>query len=242
MNHVETFPSETDLADALARRWLDHVAHPRPAAHYFAALSGGRIARTFFTAIARQSKSNPEILDPVHFFWADERCVPPTDPESNFRAAHELMLGPLAIPPHRVHRIRGEIDPPKAAAEASLDLAQTIPSENSPVLDIVFLGLGEDGHVASLFPGERPEATQSKEIYRAVTASKPPPSRITINYEIIARARNVWVLISGPDKEVALKQSLMPEGRTPLARVLKMRQHTLIFTDFPVRPDSSKSI
>jgi len=95
----------------------------------------------------------------------------------------------------------------------------------------VFLGMGEEGHVASLFPGEPEEIAASPAVYRPVTVPKPPPRRITLGYPAIRAARQVWVLAAGPGKAPALRQSLDPAGNTPLARVLKERRHTCILTD-----------
>ena len=91
--------------------------------------------------------------------------------------------------------------------------------------------MGEDGHVASLFPGDQ-EAIESQAVYRAVTGPKPPPRRITLGYRALAAAREVWVLASGEGKKEALKNSLADGGDTPLARVLQSRKNTKIFTDF----------
>jgi len=102
-----------------------------------------------------------------------------------------------------------------------------------PVLDLVILGMGEDGHVASLFPGETEEVIKSEAVYRAVTAVKPPPRRITLGYAAIVAAREVWVIAAGAGKEGALKESFSPRGKTPLARVLGQRAQTRVLTDIP---------
>jgi len=99
------------------------------------------------------------------------------------------------------------------------------------VLDLVLLGMGEDGHVASLFPGEAEDVMNSSAVYRAVTASKPPPRRISLGYGALVAAREVWMLASGSGKETALRESLSPTGATPLARLLRARGRTRIFTD-----------
>ena len=103
--------------------------------------------------------------------------------------------------------------------------------QGQPELDLVFLGMGEDGHVASLFPKDT-EALETPAVYRAVTGPKPPPRRITLGYPALAAAREVWVLASGLGKQEVLQSSLAPSGDTPLARVLKSRSNTEIFTDF----------
>ncbi|PAW81687.1 MAG: 6-phosphogluconolactonase [Pedosphaera sp. Tous-C6FEB] len=197
------------------------------------ALSGGRIAKDFFSAVARQAKERGQSLTQVHFFWADERCVPPDHAESNYRSAAELLFAPLGLPSQNIHRIRGEEEPERAAREAEAELrrfASTNPA-GQPVLDLILLGMGEDGHVASLFPGEAAEAINSPAAYRTVTASKPPPRRITLGYAAIVAARNIWVMASGAGKETALRSSLAEAGQTPLARVLQQRPDTRIFTD-----------
>jgi len=174
----------------------------------------------------------------VHFFWADERCVPPNDPESNFAAAEKHFFQPMGISAGNIHRIRGEDIADLAAQQAAQEILRVAPSnsDGQPVLDLILLGMGEDGHVASLFPREPASMTTDKAVCRVINNSpKPPPTRITLGYATIAAARQVWVLASGTGKQAALRESLKPEGQTPLARVLGMRQQTRIFTD--IRPD-----
>ncbi|MEW6301865.1 MAG: 6-phosphogluconolactonase [Verrucomicrobiota bacterium] len=227
-----SFGDAQELVAAVAGRWLHELLKHDGRRPYCAALSGGRIAMDFFEALADAAQSHRPVLEPVHFFWGDERCVPPDSPESNFKAAHQLFLQPLEIPEARIHRLRGE-DPPGQAAQAAEAALRAIAttSAGQPVFDLVFLGMGEDGHVASLFPGESPETMRAPDVYRAVTAVKPPPRRITLGYATIATARQVWVLASGKGKEKALRESLSPAGKTPLARVIRSREQTLVFAD-----------
>src|SRR5437868_3347861 len=162
-----------ELARAAAREWLkDLHTNRQPDQPYCVALAGGRIAGRFFSEVAALAKNDPTPLLSTDFFWGDERCVPPADPESNFHLAHENMLGPLNIPAERIHRIHGEKPPEKAAAEAETELCRLAASSvnGQPVLDLIFLGIGEEGHTASLFPGEPAEVVASERVYRAVTA------------------------------------------------------------------------
>jgi 6-phosphogluconolactonase len=232
---VISFPNDRTLAQAAAQAWLEAIASQRHQPHCVA-LSGGRIAKSFFSAVATAAITGAGGLHHVHFFWADERCVPPDDAESNFRTARELLLTPLGIEEKKIHRIRGEEKAEFAVAEAEGELCRVAPlnADGQPVLDLILLGMGEDGHVASLFPGEPEAVMASKKVYRAVTASKPPPRRITLGYAAIATAKEVWVLASGTGKESALRESLRLDGRTPLARVLRSRQNAKIFTDIRV--------
>ena len=228
------FPSDDALAGAAADRWLDELsARIAAAAPYCVALSGGRIAQKFFTAVARRAKARSVSFAGIHFFWGDERCVPPKDPESNFLLAKTHLLDQLEIQPDRIHRVRGEISPVQAAAEAETELCRLAPpnAAGQPVFDLIFLGMGEDGHVASLFPGAPEQAVRSKPVYLPVIASKPPPRRITISFSTITAARQVWVMASGAGKENALRESLSANGKLPLARVLQTRDTTIIFSD-----------
>lgn len=232
--HLHRFPGPQPLAESAAGDWLREISVQAPLARAFsAALSGGRIARMFFSSLAVQASAQGFSFKGIHFFWSDERCVPPTDPESNFRPARELFLDPLKISPSQVHRILGEKPPAEAAASAEAEMRSVVALQQAgqPVLDLVLLGMGEDGHVASLFPGE-PEAVMARSaVFRAVSAVKPPPQRVTLGYGALAVARQVWVLASGAGKEDALRESLADNGRTPLARVLASRALTRIYTD-----------
>lgn len=231
---IETFPDASSLATAVAAECLvalgpGGMASPAPTV----ALSGGRIAQDFFRAVAQLAKERGQSLAHVHFFWADERCVPPTDAESNYRSAAQLLFTPLGLPAENIHRIRGEAEPEQAAREAEAELRRfaSANATGQPMLDLILLGMGEDGHVASLFPGEAEDVMSSSAVYRAVTASKPPPRRITLGYAAIAAAREVWVLASGAGKQTALRESLSLGGTTPLARVLRSRGQAKVFTD-----------
>jgi 6-phosphogluconolactonase len=228
---IQRFADANQLAAAAARQWLDVLRANCSAKRFLVALSGGRIAKTFCSSAAEFAKSEREFFNSVHFFWGDERCVPPGDPESNFKIAQELLFVPLNIPQSQIHPIRGEDAPPKAAEAATIELMSLANATRGlPIFDLIFLGMGEDGHTASLFPGEPPIAG-IEPVYRAVRASKPPPERITLGYNVLMAAKEVWVLASGAGKETALKESLKDNATTPLGRVLNGRTHTKVFTD-----------
>jgi 6-phosphogluconolactonase len=230
---LDVFASQGELARAAASAWLDELAVNRAGPAHCVALSGGRIAKTLFASVVESANHPIGALGNVHFFWADERCVTPDNAESNFGVARELLFAPLSIPNEHLHRIRGEDSTDFAVAEAEAEICRIAPltADGQPVLDLIFLGMGEDGHVASLFPGEAESVMTGRAVYRAVTAAKPPPQRITLGYAAIATARQVWVLVSGPGKEAALRDSLSTSGQTPLARVIKSRPQTRIYTD-----------
>lgn len=205
---------------------LDQISAPI----YSLALSGGRVAAPFFERIAQLIPK--EKIGRLHFFWADERCVPPDDPQSNFALANRHLFEPLAVPPAQIHRIRGEDAPELAAGEAEKEFLEVLGrQQDPPVLDLVLLGMGEDGHVASLFPGEPEAEANSPRIYRPVVASKPPPHRITLGYSGILRARRVWVLVAGEGKANALKTALARDETVPLGRVISRSKSTRLFVE-----------
>ncbi len=167
-----SFASADELAARAASAWLDEIAAANHAAKpHCVALSGGRITQKFFAATVEQAKEREISFGLVHFFWADERCVPPADPESNFKLAGDLLFAPLKIAETQIHRIRGEDSPQAAAKLAEEELRRVAPADKSgqPVLDLIFLGMGEDGHVASLFPNAAPE---DFELHRPVSGHR----------------------------------------------------------------------
>jgi 6-phosphogluconolactonase len=236
-----SFASADELARAAAGAWLDEIeAANRAGKTHCVALSGGRIAQKFFAATVEQAKARAVSFDNVHFFWADERCVPPTDPDSNFKLANELLFVPLKISETQVHRLRGELPPAEAVKIAEVELRRfAAPDKNVfPVLDLIFLGLGEDGHVASLFPSSSEKNEDTSASFLAVENSpKPPPRRISMSYATLKAAKNLWILASGSGKETVLRASLAPGGQTPLARAIQSRAGrpgTKIFSDLAI--------
>ncbi len=225
------FDDSESLADAAAHRWHEALVQHDRQNPFTVALSGGRTPKALYKAFAVRAEGVQ--LDNVHFFWGDERVVLPADEQSNYKLAAEPLFQVLKIPESQIHRVQTEQGETYAVQQAESEICRVaeLDASGQPVLDLVFLGMGEDGHVASLFPGDQ-EAIESQAVYRAVTGPKPPPRRITLGYRTLATAREVWVLASGEGKKEALKNSLADDGDTPLARVLQSRKNTEIFTDF----------
>jgi 6-phosphogluconolactonase len=230
-----SFATADELARAAAGAWLDEIeAASRAGKPHCVALSGGRIAQKLFAATVELAKARAVSFARVHFFWADERCVPPTDPDSNFKMANELLFVPLEISTEKIHRLRGEDAPSIAVKIAASELYRLVPQDKNqqPVLDLIFLGMGEDGHIASLFPNAPANILDISVPFLVVENSpKPPPTRISLSYKTIFAAKNIWILISGAAKESAMRESLKPDGQTPLARVVRSRP-VKIFSDF----------
>jgi 6-phosphogluconolactonase len=232
MPEIKTCADDLTLARAVAKDWLTLLG--KSSGPHIAALSGGGIAKTFFAAVADLAKASGAALGNVEFFWADERCVAPSDSESNFLVAEQNLFRPMRIAPDRIHRIKGELPPLTAVSQAN-DETRRIARRNDAgvyIFDIIFLGIGPDGHTASLMPNARPEVLESREPYVHVDNSpKPPPNRISMTYPVLAAARQVWTLITGKGKTEALRESLRPDGKTPFARVLQSRAETRIYSD-----------
>jgi 6-phosphogluconolactonase len=225
------YASSRDLTTDVASRCVSLIASHESTPLFSIALSGGRIAGALFEAMTNEVMGHKVSLSKVHFFWADERCVPLDHPDSNYAIAHAKLFAPLGVSPEHVHRIKGELPPGDAAADATREVLGIVPPQNAvSALDLILLGMGEDGHVASLFPGS-PACGAGNDIYCHVRGPKPPPDRITMSYAMLSAARDVFVLVSGAGKEEALRQSLNGAGATPLGRVIASRFRTLIFAE-----------
>lgn len=202
------------------------------------ALSGGRVAPLFFREWVRQARARGVDVRAVDYFWCDERCVPPDHEDSNFRVVRQELLEPLAVPPERVHRLEGEREPGMGAAQAMEDWGVWTEGRRrrgrNPGWDVAVLGVGEDGHVASLFPGNLPVDLAATAAFRAVRGPKPPPDRLTAGYGVLWEAERVVVLATGRGKEEVVRASLSGTRDTPLARVVAGREgrETVVITDF----------
>jgi 6-phosphogluconolactonase len=183
------------------------------------ALSGGSTPKALFQLLARESRSTVP-WDRIELFWGDERCVPPDHADSNYRMTRESLLDAVPIPRARTHRIEAERDDHAAVAAAyEAEIARVLgatPGGTPPVFDLVFLGMGPDGHTASLFPG----TTALSERRRWVVANHVPQfkaDRITLTYPILNRAAHVVFLAAGTDKASVLREVL--EGPPALERL-----------------------
>ncbi len=171
--------------------------------HCSLALSGGETPRPVYRRLVTE-RPEPESWSRVEVYFADERCVPPGDPASNYRMVRETLLELLPAVPARVHRMEGERPDREAAARA---YEAHLPDR----LDILVLGLGADGHIASLFP-RSPSLAESRRRVLAVTAPKPPPERLTITPPVVRAARLTIGLVSGAAKAEALARVMDDPG------------------------------
>ena len=224
------------LAKAAAKHWLDRLAaSPVARERWGVGLSGGRIAARLFDSAVSQARQQRIPWDKVEFFFADDRWVPLDHAESNFRLAQEHLFVPLRISGKSVHPLYLGNSPAFDAAQAQAELLHRVPIDAAghPILDLVILGMGEDGHVASLFPNAPAEVVESRAVYLPVVAPKPPPCRVTLTYAALAAAREVLVVVYGAGKEPALSQSLSQSVHTPLGRLIGLRERTVVLAVSP---------
>jgi 6-phosphogluconolactonase len=192
---VRVFPDPQRVAEASGGRILELLTNARRPATL--AISGGSSPKLMFEHMARQRFA----WDGVHLFWVDERAVPPTDSQSNFKMANEALIEPARIPASNVHRILGELHPEEAARRYVLDIQEHfgLRPGTLPVFDVVHRGIGPDAHTASLFPGE-PLIGDRENIAAAVYAEKLRSWRVTLLPGVLIQARNTVMLVAGPDK------------------------------------------
>ncbi|MCS7091335.1 MAG: 6-phosphogluconolactonase [Verrucomicrobiota bacterium] len=198
------------------------------------ALSGGRIAIPFYQALAQTLRDHNLPLACIHWFWADERFVPPDHPASNFRLARLHLLDPLSVPVPNQHPVRTELEARQAAqvADATLRSHAVASAQDVPVLDAVVLGMGEDGHIASLFPQAALELPEPSACYGVVRqAPKPPPIRITLTWAPMRVARHLMLLIAGPGKATAVRRVLAQDRQLPAVLLLHARPDTRVYVE-----------
>ncbi len=219
-------------AEEIARR-LNRAVELRGSAHL--ALSGGTTPGRTYELLAGTAIPWNE----VGVWFADERCVGPQDEESNYRLAVERLLGPAEVPSGQVHRMKGELGPGPGARAYETELRAYVPvgDEGLPVLDVVVLGIGPDGHVASLFPGAPTLDAPDTEICLGVDDSpKPPPERITVTLAMLRAARCCVLLATGAGKADAVDAMLgEPSPHVP-ASLLRRDRLAVIADDLAAPP------
>ena len=198
---VHVLPDAQRAAEACGDRILELLrkAGARPTL----AISGGSTPKLMFEYMARR----PFAWDSMHLFWVDERAVPPSDPQSNFKLANETLIEPAGIPAANVHRILAELHPEDAARRYALEIQEffNLRPSTVPVFDVMHRGIGPDAHTASLFPGE-PLINNRDGIAAAVYVEKLRSWRITLLPGVLIAASNTVMLVAGPDKTEPLER------------------------------------
>jgi 6-phosphogluconolactonase len=208
---VEIFDSLATLSQAAVVQFVEltHWAIGQRGV-FRVCLSGGSTPQMLYATLAQAPFAGMLPWEKITFFWGDERLVPPDDPESNYGQAERELLHPAGVPAANIYRIRGELPPEQAAQDILLRLQQLAePGMQWPQMDLVLLGLGADGHTASLFPGSDP-ALGAGQAALAVTGNYQgrPAERITLTPAFFNSARHVLFLVAGAEKAEALAASI----------------------------------
>lgn len=219
---LQVYPDIEALRKAAAERIVTILdeAHAGQETAAFV-LTGGDTPKPVYETLASLPYRERVAWGRIHFFWGDERCVPPDHPDSNFGMAWKSMLSKLPIPPGHIHRMRGEMpDPEEAAALYDQEIRNVFGSEALPSFDLVLHGMGDDGHTASLFPG----ATWDEERLTIATSTPANARRISMTPRILNAAKNGIFLVAGSRKAAALSQVIDdPGGDLPASRIRPTR-------------------
>ena len=211
----EIFPDREALSTALAARVAVLAAEAVSArGRFLLAIPGGSAVSLLARGLARAPIDAPA----WELFWTDERGLPRNDPQSNFLLAKAELLPFLRIPDGHLHPADGSLGPDAGACAYEADLAQAfgIAPGDLPRFDLVLLGIGEDGHVASLFPSHPALLERRRWVSPVRHAPKPPPDRITLTLPVLRRARHVLVAAAGAGKADILARALAPSGGSPV--------------------------
>ncbi len=223
-----------ELAREAARRFAELTeVFVGGAGRFTVALSGGSTPKAMFSILAQQPFAGELPWSSIYFFWGDERPVPPDHAESNYRMAHEALLSKVPIPGENIFRIPAEAeDHERAAASYSETISQffNLAESDFPRFDLILLGMGADGHTASLFPGTTALRVNDR-IVAANHVEKFHSHRITLTAMTINRARNIIFLVAGEDKAPALKQVIEGERNTEKypSQLIEPRGGTLLW-------------
>ena len=211
---IEVHDTAEALASAVAGEFLSRLADLQAAGDVpTTGLTGGTIAEAIHREIARLSAGSDVDWSRVVVWWGDERFVPPDSPDRNAAQAEAAFLSQVGTDPAKVHPMPSTADAPDVAAGA-VAYADTVRMFGSGAFDVLMLGVGPDGHIASLFPGF-PQLDVDDRIAVPVTDSpKPPPERISLTFSALNRATSVWFLVSGERKAPAVARALA-EGTDP---------------------------
>lgn len=193
--------------------YLMQQASERPV--YHCALSGGSTPKLLFDYLAVAYKDSP-LWGRIHLYWGDERCVPPTDEESNYKMTKDRLLDHVDIPAANVHRVLGEDPPAGEAVRYGQELADHMTVEDGkPLFDMIILGMGEDGHTASIFPHQM-ELLTSPEVCTVATHPDSGQQRVTLTGPVINAAHEVAFLVTGQGKQEKIAEIIGHSGQWEL--------------------------
>ncbi|NIR45349.1 MAG: 6-phosphogluconolactonase [Gemmatimonadetes bacterium] len=214
---VHVFPHPEAVGHAAAEQFLRLVLATDPAVPFSVVLSGGSTPRRLFATLTDPPYVDHVPWERVHLFWGDERPVPPDHPDSNYGTAASTLLDAVPVPSANVHRIPGELEPERAAETYEDELRSFFDLDDgtAPRFDLAFMGLGTDGHTASLFPGSEALA-ENRRLVVAPWVEKLDSYRISLTCKAFNNSAFIIFLVTGGNKAETLRQVLEgPAGRYP---------------------------
>ena len=225
---MKIFSDAGEMAEAVAFELFRMIKNSRQ--RFDIALSGGSTPKLFFDVLASQYASKIP-WERIHFWWGDERCVPPSDEESNYGMTLKHLFSKIAMDESQIHRIKGELAPENAKGEYIKEIQSHLNErQNWPVFDLIILGMGSDGHTASIFPHEM-ELLESDEICAVATHPESGQKRISLTGHVINNANRIYFLISGKSKAKRISEmmnNLKKAGKLPAFHI-EPRQGKIVF-------------
>ena len=203
--HIAIYPDIATLSHDAAQH-IVRIANESIATYgrFTMALSGGTTPRKTYELLGSEPYSRQINWTLVHIFWGDERSVPPESPDSNYRMAHEILLSKIPVPAVQVHRmLANEPNRDAASQEYVEEMQRVFATDDIPSFDLIQLGMGPEGHTASLFPHQE-ALHEERRLVMPVSVPKPPPDRLTFTPPLLNAARNILFLVTGSDKADAL--------------------------------------
>lgn len=195
---LHIFKTPEDLALQFADELMELIKN-HSGKRFHLAISGGKTPDLLFSILAAD-EAKSDLWQKVHFWWVDERMVAPDHPESNFGVVQKLLFAKIAIPEENIHRIKGENNPEAEVLSYSEQIRNALVfQDNWPVFDLIVLGMGDDGHTASIFPDQL-NLLQSKHICELATHPQSGQKRITLTGEVINQAKQILFLVTGEGK------------------------------------------
>ncbi|MFQ6172536.1 6-phosphogluconolactonase [Oryzobacter sp. R7] len=218
---VVVHPTKQSLADAAAARLVVAVLDAQAArgvAHV--SMTGGSMGSAIVRSVTQAPGRDAVDWSGVHVWWGDERYLPAGDPDRNDTQNDEAGLSTLGLDPANVHRVPGP-DTSGSPEESAAAYSATVRSAGAGAFDVMVLGVGPDGHIASLFPGHPASGTTDAIAIAVHDSPKPPPTRVSLTVECLERSREVWFLVAGADKADAVRRGVggAPFETTPAAHV-----------------------
>jgi 6-phosphogluconolactonase len=204
---IKVCDDEEELASVAADLFVERSEWAlRRRGRYLIALSGGATPRRLYELLASPAYCDRMDWKRTEVFWVDERCVPPDHPDSNYRMANELLLSKLPIEEKQIHRIRGEEDPEMAAKIYGIEVSAYMP-KSLITFDLAVLGLGIDGHTASLFPGD-PSVSETEKVAVVVEPRGQQHRRITVTMPVLNHVATALFLVAGTEKAATVREIL----------------------------------